>query len=166
MLFNTDVAPLTYAEQLLSISRSKRFISSIDLIPEVKSITSKYTNDNSFVIKFKDKSIQDIRCNDVSHFNGKSLYISILDTLAPVIIDLIKKYRPDNYNHFMYLFNSQNSLYSLKSDMNKIAFVITEIDNVTQQQVVYKQVDNYIGVSKIMNKAEFDALYIQYTIPM
>lgn len=84
-LFNTDVAPLTYAEQLLSISRSKRFISSIDLIPEVKSITSKYTN---FVIKFKDKSIQDIRCNDVSHFNGKSLYISILDSLAPVIIDL------------------------------------------------------------------------------
>ena len=103
MLFNTDVAPLTYAEQLLSISRSKRFIISIDLIPEVKSITSKYTN---FVIKFKDKSIQVMMLVTLMERAYTSQF-QILQLLY------IKKYRPDNYNHFMYLFNSQNSLYRI-----------------------------------------------------
>ena len=68
MLYAYDVSPMKFAQKLLSIDENhKTFKMTHKMIPDLVSITSKYNNTNSFVLKFKDNIKVETQDKDASN---------------------------------------------------------------------------------------------------
>lgn len=160
MLYSHKVPPMTYIQTLLSIDHNdKTFKMKHPLIDGLTNIKSKYTTDSKFVLRFADKTV--IECIDKDAYEGKNIFLTLLDSLGPCITDLI----PDSHlRYFMHKFNSNNNLYTFNRDTNQIAFLLNQVSN---KSIVRKMLshESYSETEDvIMLTEEFESQYSKYVL--